>query len=193
MRLRPWSIRWATPAQLDEMAEAAGIGVALDSGDLGHLFGEDQARYVITVPADLAEHFRAGDRLIVVQSSGALLHVPSEVASIVDDAVSAAVDGFARLSDCDDEQISAFFDAFADRLDDATSTGIYGVLDYGYDDVGNRISLMLDGGAPTTYNYKPVANQLDNTTGTTVHSFVYDANGNTLTPSRDHHRVHGRQ
>ena len=25
VRLRPWSIRWATPAQLDEMAEAAGM------------------------------------------------------------------------------------------------------------------------------------------------------------------------
>ncbi len=68
-----------------------------------------------------------------------------------------------------------------DRLDDATSTGIYGALDYGYDNVGNRISLKLDGGAPTTYNYDPAANQLDNTTGTDVHSFSYDANGNTQT------------
>jgi hypothetical protein len=25
VRLRPWSIRWATPAQLDEMARAAGL------------------------------------------------------------------------------------------------------------------------------------------------------------------------
>jgi len=34
-----------------EMAEAAGIGVALDSGDLGHLFGEDQARYLVACDA----------------------------------------------------------------------------------------------------------------------------------------------
>ncbi|MCB2110798.1 MAG: phosphoribosylformylglycinamidine synthase subunit PurL [Defluviimonas sp.] len=37
-----------------EMAEAAGIGVALDSGDIGQLFGEDQARYLVAVaPARL--------------------------------------------------------------------------------------------------------------------------------------------
>lgn len=30
-----------------EMAEAAGLGVALDGGDIAHLFGEDQARYLV--------------------------------------------------------------------------------------------------------------------------------------------------
>ena len=30
-----------------EMAEAAGIGIRLDSGDIAHLFGEDQARYLV--------------------------------------------------------------------------------------------------------------------------------------------------
>jgi len=34
-----------------EMAEAAGIGMALDSGDLGQLFGEDQARYLVACDA----------------------------------------------------------------------------------------------------------------------------------------------
>ncbi|MGB3316411.1 MAG: phosphoribosylformylglycinamidine synthase subunit PurL [Albidovulum sp.] len=32
-----------------EMGEAAGIGVALDSADIGQLFGEDQARYLVAV------------------------------------------------------------------------------------------------------------------------------------------------
>ena len=32
-----------------EMAEAAGIGAIIDSGDLGFLFGEDQARYLLAV------------------------------------------------------------------------------------------------------------------------------------------------
>ncbi|MGB3148001.1 MAG: AIR synthase-related protein, partial [Paracoccaceae bacterium] len=32
-----------------EMAEAAGLGVALDSADIGQLFGEDQARYLVAV------------------------------------------------------------------------------------------------------------------------------------------------
>jgi phosphoribosylformylglycinamidine synthase len=37
-----------------EMAEAAGLGVALEAGDLPTLFGEDQARYLLAVaPSDL--------------------------------------------------------------------------------------------------------------------------------------------
>ena len=39
------------------MAEAAGLGLTLDEGETGFLFGEDQARYVITVPADKADAF----------------------------------------------------------------------------------------------------------------------------------------
>ena len=38
-----------------EMAEAAGIGVTLDADDLGQLFGEDQARYLIACNFDRAE------------------------------------------------------------------------------------------------------------------------------------------
>jgi phosphoribosylformylglycinamidine synthase subunit PurL len=38
-----------------EMAEAAGIGVALDSGDIAQLFGEDQARYLVACSMDQAE------------------------------------------------------------------------------------------------------------------------------------------
>ena len=37
------------------MAEAAGIGVVLDSGDTPTLFGEDQARYLVACPFDAAE------------------------------------------------------------------------------------------------------------------------------------------
>jgi phosphoribosylformylglycinamidine synthase len=37
-----------------EMAEAAGVGVALEAGDIATLFGEDQARYLLAVrPEDL--------------------------------------------------------------------------------------------------------------------------------------------
>ena len=38
-----------------EMAEAAGIGVSLDSADPGQLFGEDQARYLVAASMDQAE------------------------------------------------------------------------------------------------------------------------------------------
>ncbi len=42
-----------------EMAEAAGIGVALDAGDMGQLFGEDQARYLVACSFDQAEALMA--------------------------------------------------------------------------------------------------------------------------------------
>ncbi|HQU67698.1 MAG TPA: phosphoribosylformylglycinamidine synthase subunit PurL [Albidovulum sp.] len=37
-----------------EMAEGAGLGVTLDSGDTGQLFGEDQARYLVAATAENA-------------------------------------------------------------------------------------------------------------------------------------------
>ncbi len=38
-----------------EMAEAAGVGVTLDTGDIAELFGEDQARYLVACDFDQAE------------------------------------------------------------------------------------------------------------------------------------------
>ncbi len=38
-----------------EMADAAGVGLAVDSGDIAELFGEDQARYLIACGFDQAE------------------------------------------------------------------------------------------------------------------------------------------
>ncbi|MCT8328622.1 phosphoribosylformylglycinamidine synthase subunit PurL [Albidovulum sediminis] len=38
-----------------EMAEAAGLGVTLDTDDIGRLFGEDQARYLVAVASGAAE------------------------------------------------------------------------------------------------------------------------------------------
>uniref|UniRef100_UPI001E5C7A7E AIR synthase-related protein n=1 Tax=Acidimangrovimonas sediminis TaxID=2056283 RepID=UPI001E5C7A7E len=38
-----------------EMAEGAGIGVSLDTGDMAELFGEDQARYLVACRFDQAE------------------------------------------------------------------------------------------------------------------------------------------
>jgi phosphoribosylformylglycinamidine synthase len=37
-----------------EMAEAAGLGVTLESSDIGQLFGEDQARYLVAVHPEKA-------------------------------------------------------------------------------------------------------------------------------------------
>ena len=38
-----------------ELAEASGVGLVLDSADTSFLFGEDQARYVITVEEKMAQ------------------------------------------------------------------------------------------------------------------------------------------
>jgi SAM-dependent methyltransferase len=47
VRLRPWSIRWATPAQLDAMATDAGLSLAERSGDMsGEPFTDDSAQHV---------------------------------------------------------------------------------------------------------------------------------------------------
>lgn len=78
-------------------------------------FGGDR---MVRVDAELADRFRPGDRLIVVQTSGALLHVPSDVHELVEAAVADAVAGFEALAGCTDEQISEFFDRFAAALDD---------------------------------------------------------------------------
>ena len=80
---------------------------------------------VTTVPAALAEAFTAGDRLVVVQTTGDLLHLPADVVAISEGAVGAAVDAFDQMGTVSDEAITNFFNAFADRLaDDAAFTPI---------------------------------------------------------------------
>ena len=49
VRLRPWSIRWATPAQLDEMAAAAGLDLESRTEDMsGTAFTDDSKTHVTT-------------------------------------------------------------------------------------------------------------------------------------------------
>ena len=73
---------------------------------------------VTIVSADLAERFRDGDHLIVVQSTGALLLIPAAVGDLAADAVADADLAFAELADVTDEQITDFFDRFAAALAD---------------------------------------------------------------------------
>lgn len=79
------------------------------------VFGGNRVTYVTP---ELADAFEPGDRLVVVQSTGDLLHVPAAEHHIVEWAVDAAAAGFADLANCSDEQITSFFAAFADRLAD---------------------------------------------------------------------------
>ena len=73
---------------------------------------------VAVVPADLAERFREGDRLVVVQESGALLHVPAAEHELAAAAVDRARDAFAALAGVADTAVSSFFEQFATRLED---------------------------------------------------------------------------
>lgn len=76
-------------------------------------FGGDR---VTEVDNALAERFRAGDRLIVVQDTGDLLHIPSDIAAVTAAAVDRAVQAFTDLAECSDSAIEAFFVDFAARL-----------------------------------------------------------------------------
>jgi glutamate-5-semialdehyde dehydrogenase len=79
------------------------------------VFGGDRVTHV---PEALASAFRVGDRLVVVQATGDLLHVPAADWDLVDQAVSAAHVAFLELGSIGDGAISAFYAEFADRLAD---------------------------------------------------------------------------
>lgn len=52
-----------------EMAEAAGVGVTLEAGDVATLFGEDQARYLVACAAEKAEALLAAAAAAGVKAS----------------------------------------------------------------------------------------------------------------------------
>jgi glutamate-5-semialdehyde dehydrogenase len=78
-------------------------------------FGGDRCT---TVSDDLAAAFQPGDRLVVVQETGDLLHIPQAEHQLVAAAVEAAHTAFFALAACTDEQISDFYEFAADRLGD---------------------------------------------------------------------------
>lgn len=73
---------------------------------------------VATVSEALAAAFKPGDRLVVVQDTGALLHVPAAVHAIAEAAVGRAHGAFQAMGQVSDDQITRFFEAFALRLED---------------------------------------------------------------------------
>jgi len=81
-------------------------------------FGGDRLAYV---SPELAAAFRPGDRLIVVQETGDLLHVPAAEHARAEAAVDRAAAAFARMGEVSDIAVSAFFEAFAARLADAAA------------------------------------------------------------------------
>ncbi|MGB3735258.1 MAG: aldehyde dehydrogenase family protein [Ilumatobacter sp.] len=104
----------------------------LDALDAGQpiVFGGNR---VTTVSPELAASFTSGDRLVVVQDTGDLLHIPAAEHALVEAAVSNAADGFAGLARCTDAQITSFFSQFGllladdsafDRIADANETDV---------------------------------------------------------------------
>lgn len=73
---------------------------------------------VLPVPADVAERFRTGDSVVVVEATEQVLLIPSGEREIAEAAVSRAHEAFAALSAASDASISSFYAGFADRLSD---------------------------------------------------------------------------
>src|SRR4051794_13591484 len=73
------------------------------------LFGGDR---VTRLPEEVAARFRAGDRILVVQSTGEVLHVPRREHEIAAAAVTRAREAFERLGAVSDDQITRFYEAF---------------------------------------------------------------------------------
>lgn len=82
------------------------------------IFGGNQ---IVQVDQALADAFSPGDRLLVVQDNGELLHIPAHDWASATSAVDAAVAAFGEMRAVDDSQIAAFYLEFARNLqDDAT-------------------------------------------------------------------------
>jgi glutamate-5-semialdehyde dehydrogenase len=86
---------------------------SLDAG-MPLLVGGDR---VVHVSDELAAAFQPGDRLIVLDT-GDVLHVPQDELATAARAVDRAVEAFGRMGGVTDDQVSAFYEAFARRLDD---------------------------------------------------------------------------
>lgn len=71
-----------------------------------------------TVPDEIVARFQPGDRLVVVQSTGEVLHIPKAVHELVDTAVERAHAAFQALGAVTDAQIDRFYEEFAARLAD---------------------------------------------------------------------------
>ncbi len=81
------------------------------------IFGGNQTT---TVSSELAASFVEGDRLVVVNDTGDLIHVPAAEWERAGDAVERAHRAFLALGSVSDAAISAFYAAFAERLADDT-------------------------------------------------------------------------
>lgn len=77
-----------------------------------------------TVDEQLSAAFVPGDRLVVVQDTGALLHIPSADFEAAASAVRGAYDAFQAMALVSAEQIDVFYTSFADRLAEETTFSV---------------------------------------------------------------------
>ncbi|HEX4740219.1 MAG TPA: aldehyde dehydrogenase family protein [Caulobacteraceae bacterium] len=80
---------------------------------------------VTLVSEALAQRFAPGDRLLVMQDAGDLLHIPSRAHEIASAAVGRARDAFAAMARVSDQAITDFFERFAANLE---SSEIWAVI-----------------------------------------------------------------
>ncbi len=79
------------------------------------LIGGDRC---VTVTPELAAAFEPGDAIAAVERTGEVLHIKKAEREVAAAAVSRAHAAFAAMSRVGDDQISAFFNGFAERLAD---------------------------------------------------------------------------
>ncbi len=79
------------------------------------IYGGNKIAYVTP---ELAEAFIEGDRLVVAQADGQLLHIPSDVWRTARDAVTSATEAFEAMGLVSDEAITEFYLNFAENIED---------------------------------------------------------------------------
>jgi glutamate-5-semialdehyde dehydrogenase len=82
------------------------------------VYGGDR---VVHVDRELAHAFNDGDRLVVVQDTGALLHIPAAEWDRARSAIGDAYEAFSKMGQVAGRQLEKFFNEFADRLKDDAS------------------------------------------------------------------------
>ena len=104
------------PNLVRTIAKVSGWAYSLaDDGVAVNLYGGNR---LTAVTPELAAAFTSGDRLVVVNTTGDLLHIEADQWRLAEASVSRAHDAFLALGAVADDAITGFFEAFADRLAD---------------------------------------------------------------------------
>ncbi len=127
--------------------------------------------------------FTQGNGIVETQSYDADYRLTNLVSSLLQD-ISYQYDGANNIKDIIDNtstQATLRDQSFSydpiNRLDIANLLGTSEVYDYGYDDVGNRLSLDINGNT-TAYGYSTANHHLNSITNNASTSLIYDAVGN---------------